>query len=106
PAGLFLFLVGCLVPRRCRQLPPTTPASRCMCSSGSPQAGVPTSWRERWPNGYRRIWGFVVENRTGMGGSLAAQALINAPPDGYTLLFMGPNNAIATSLYKKLPFDF
>jgi tripartite-type tricarboxylate transporter receptor subunit TctC len=49
---------------------------------------------------------FVVENRTGMGGSLAAQALINAPPDGYTLLFMGPNNAIATSLYKKLPFDF
>lgn len=49
---------------------------------------------------------FIVENRTGMGGSLAAQALINAPVDGYTLLFMGPNNAIATSLYKKLPFDF
>src|SRR5215475_12459112 len=49
---------------------------------------------------------FIVENRTGMGGSLAAQALINAPTDGYTLLFMGPNNAIATSLYKKLPFDF
>lgn len=49
---------------------------------------------------------FIVENRTGMGGSIAAQALINAPPDGYTLLFMGPNNAIATSLYKKLPFDF
>jgi tripartite-type tricarboxylate transporter receptor subunit TctC len=49
---------------------------------------------------------FVVENRTGMGGSLAAQAVVNAPPDGHTLLFMGPNNAIATSLYKKLPFDF
>jgi len=49
---------------------------------------------------------FIVENRTGMGGSLAAQALINAPVDGYTLLFMGPNNAIATSLYKKLPYDF
>jgi tripartite-type tricarboxylate transporter receptor subunit TctC len=49
---------------------------------------------------------FVIENRTGMGGSLAAQAVINAPPDGHTLLFMGPNNAIATSLYKKLPFDF
>jgi tripartite-type tricarboxylate transporter receptor subunit TctC len=49
---------------------------------------------------------FIVENRTGMGGSLAAQTLINASPDGYTLLFMGPNNAIATSLYKKLPFDF
>src|SRR5262245_11434144 len=49
---------------------------------------------------------FVVENRTGMGGSLAAQAVVNAQPDGHTLLFMGPNNAIATSLYKKLPFDF
>jgi tripartite-type tricarboxylate transporter receptor subunit TctC len=49
---------------------------------------------------------FIIENRTGMGGSLAAQAVINAPPDGHTLLFMGPNNAIATSLYKKLPFDF
>src|SRR6516165_8085720 len=49
---------------------------------------------------------FIVENRSGMGGSLAAQAVINAPPDGHTLLFMGPNNAIATSLYKKLPFDF
>jgi tripartite-type tricarboxylate transporter receptor subunit TctC len=49
---------------------------------------------------------FVIENRTGMGGNLAAQAVINSPPDGYTLLFVGPNNVIATSLYKKLPFDF
>jgi tripartite-type tricarboxylate transporter receptor subunit TctC len=48
----------------------------------------------------------VVENRPGMGGNLGAQSVINAPPDGHTLLFMGPNNAIATSLYKKLPFDF
>src|SRR5262245_26925052 len=49
---------------------------------------------------------FVIENRTGMGGNLAAQAVINSAPDGHTLLFMGPNNAIATSLYKRLPFDF
>jgi tripartite-type tricarboxylate transporter receptor subunit TctC len=49
---------------------------------------------------------FVIENRTGMGGNLAAQGVINAPPDGHTLLFTGPNNGIATSLYKKLPFDF
>ncbi|MDR3490132.1 MAG: tripartite tricarboxylate transporter substrate binding protein [Bradyrhizobium sp.] len=48
---------------------------------------------------------FVVENRSGSGGNLAAAA-INAPPDGYTLLFVGTNNAISTSLYKKLPFDF
>src|SRR6266700_5016241 len=49
---------------------------------------------------------FVIENRAGMGGNLAAQAVINSPPDGYTLLFMGPNNAISASLYKRLPFDF
>ncbi|WP_315775890.1 MULTISPECIES: tripartite tricarboxylate transporter substrate binding protein [unclassified Bradyrhizobium] len=48
----------------------------------------------------------VVENRTGSGGNIAAAAAINAPPDGYTLLFVAPNNAISTSLYKKLPYDF
>jgi tripartite-type tricarboxylate transporter receptor subunit TctC len=49
---------------------------------------------------------FVVENRAGSGGNLAAAAAINSAPDGYTLLFVAPNNAISTSLYKKLPFDF
>src|SRR6185295_14420152 len=49
---------------------------------------------------------FVVENRTGSGGNIAAAAAISSPPDGYTLLFVAPNNAISTSLYKKLPFDF
>src|SRR6266702_5413950 len=49
---------------------------------------------------------FVVENRAGSGGNLAAAAGIAAAPDGYTLLFVAPNNAISTSLYKKLPFDF
>jgi tripartite-type tricarboxylate transporter receptor subunit TctC len=49
---------------------------------------------------------FIVENRAGSGGNIAAAAAINAPADGYTLLFVAPNNAISTSLYKKLPFDF
>jgi len=49
---------------------------------------------------------FIVENRTGSGGNIAAAAGISAPADGYTLLFVGPNNAISASLYKKLPFDF
>src|SRR5580692_2281324 len=49
---------------------------------------------------------FVIENRTGSGGNLAAAAAINAPADGYTLLFVAPNNAISASLYKKLTFDF
>ena len=54
----------------------------------------------------RFVQQFVVENRTGSGGNIAAAAMINAPPDGYTLLFVAPNNAISTSLYKKLPYDF
>jgi tripartite-type tricarboxylate transporter receptor subunit TctC len=49
---------------------------------------------------------FVVENRAGSGGNIAAAAAINAPPDGYTLLFVAPNNAISTSLYKHLTYDF
>jgi tripartite-type tricarboxylate transporter receptor subunit TctC len=49
---------------------------------------------------------FVVENRTGSGGNLAAATAINSPPDGYTLLFVAPNNAISASLYKHLSYDF
>lgn len=49
---------------------------------------------------------FIVENRTGSGGNIAAAAAISSPADGYTLLFVAPNNAISTSLYKKLPFGF
>ena len=48
----------------------------------------------------------IIDNRSGTGGNLAAQAVINSPPDGHTLLFAGPNNVIAGSLYKKLSFDF
>jgi tripartite-type tricarboxylate transporter receptor subunit TctC len=49
---------------------------------------------------------FVVENRGGSGGNIAAAAAVNSPPDGYTLLFVAPNNAISTSLYKHLTYDF
>jgi tripartite-type tricarboxylate transporter receptor subunit TctC len=49
---------------------------------------------------------FVVENRAGSGGNIAAAAAIGSTPDGYTLMFSGANNAISASLYKKLPFDF
>jgi len=48
---------------------------------------------------------FVIENRPGAGGIVAAQAGATAVPDGYTLLMTGNNTAIATALFNKLPFD-
>jgi len=49
---------------------------------------------------------FVIEDRTGAGGMLAAQTVINSPPDGYTIMFVAPNNAIGATLYKNLPFVY
>src|SRR5262252_15854 len=49
---------------------------------------------------------FVIENRVGSGGMIAANAVINSPPDGYTIMFVAPNNAIGATLYRNLPFVF
>jgi tripartite-type tricarboxylate transporter receptor subunit TctC len=49
---------------------------------------------------------FIVENRPGGSGNVGAASVINSPPDGYTVMFVGPNNAISASVFKKLPFDF
>jgi tripartite-type tricarboxylate transporter receptor subunit TctC len=49
---------------------------------------------------------FVVENRVGAGGNIGMEAVLSAPPDGYTIGFVAPNNAINTTLYQHLPFDF
>ena len=49
---------------------------------------------------------FVVENRTGAGSNIATEAVVTAPPDGYTLLTCVTANAINATLYKKLNFNF
>lgn len=49
---------------------------------------------------------FVVENRTGGGGNIATEAVVRAAPDGYTILIIATANAINTSLYPTLPFNF
>lgn len=49
---------------------------------------------------------FIVENRPGAGGNLGAEAVINAAPDGYTLLMVPPAVAANAALYPHLNFDF
>jgi tripartite-type tricarboxylate transporter receptor subunit TctC len=49
---------------------------------------------------------FVVENRPGGGGNIGTEAVVRAPPDGYTLLLVGSPNMINATLYEKLNFNF
>src|SRR5262245_38305731 len=48
----------------------------------------------------------VIESRPGAATNLATEAVVRAPPDGYTLLLVAPANAINATLYEKLNFNF
>jgi tripartite-type tricarboxylate transporter receptor subunit TctC len=49
---------------------------------------------------------FVIDNRSGAGNNIGTEQVVNAAPDGYTLLLVNPANAINATLYEKLPFNF
>ncbi|HLK80017.1 MAG TPA: tripartite tricarboxylate transporter substrate binding protein [Xanthobacteraceae bacterium] len=49
---------------------------------------------------------FIIENRPGAGTNIATEQVVRAPPDGYTLLMVGPSSAVNATLYDKLNFVF
>src|SRR4051795_6754005 len=49
---------------------------------------------------------FVIENKPGAGNNIATESVVNAEPDGYTVLLVNPANYINTTLYANLKFNF
>jgi tripartite-type tricarboxylate transporter receptor subunit TctC len=49
---------------------------------------------------------FVIENRPGGGSNIGTEAVVRAPPDGYTILLASSTNAINATLYEKLNYNF
>src|SRR5262245_12197512 len=49
---------------------------------------------------------FIIENRSGAASSIAAEAVVRAPADGYTLLMANAANAINATFYDHLTFNF
>jgi tripartite-type tricarboxylate transporter receptor subunit TctC len=49
---------------------------------------------------------FIIENKPGAGNNIGTEAVINSPPDGYTILLVNPANGINATLYRKLNFVF
>ena len=49
---------------------------------------------------------FIVENKPGGGNNIGTEFVLNAPPDGYTMLLVNPANGINATLYKNLSFNF
>ena len=49
---------------------------------------------------------FVIENKPGAGNNIATESVVNAEPDGYTVLLVNPANYINATLYANLKFNF
>ena len=49
---------------------------------------------------------FIIENKPGAGNNIGVEAVVNAAPDGYTMLLVNPANGINATLYKNLNYNF
>ncbi len=69
--------------------------------------GVPDAAARAMAARISERWGIpaIVENKLGAGGTLAAQAVLNAPADGTTILSVSPAHATAPAIFKKMPYD-
>lgn len=81
---------------------PTKPV-RMICAFGPGVADTGARLVAKWLS---EKWGqpVVVENRVGAGGNIAAEAVVKAEPDGYTLLFAARNVVVNVALFDKLPY--
>lgn len=102
--------IACLV---LASLPATVPAGETYPSKpirlvlGVGTGGVGDTSMRLFAESMSRSMGqrIVVDNRPGGGGAVAATVVLNAKPDGYTLLQSGNGAAIRATLFKSLPFD-
>ena len=81
---------------------------RCAWSLGFPRAARATFSRASSVKWLRERIGqaFVIDNRPGAAGNVAAESVARATPDGYTLIIIGSPHAINATLYDKPNFDF
>jgi tripartite-type tricarboxylate transporter receptor subunit TctC len=84
---------------------PTRPVRLFEGFGGGSSADISARLIDQWLS-QRLGQPFVVENRTGAGSNIATEAVVTAPPDGYTLLTCVTANAINATLYEKLNFNF
>lgn len=101
----FMGVLGAGVLATCRVATAQTPTTRLVVGA-TPGGGTDTVARVLAAE-LGRVLGetFVVENRAGAGGNIAAQEVARSAPDGRTLLMCYTSHAINATLYAKLPFD-
>ncbi len=104
PHALFSLIVLCLSGTALAQTYPTKPVRVIVSTVPGPLDTFARMVTEKLAASLNQP--FIVENRAGAGGNIAAEQVAKAPADGYTLLFsIDTTFTVNPAIYKKLPFD-